>query len=260
MIVVIGASGGLGRALAEHALAQGKQVLAISRGSKPSDFDGDWFQVESYQPAHLTEAISYLKNLTTKQGQPLPEKGAAPLKTGGAAPSEKSLVLEGVISAIGVLHTKNYMPEKRLEDVNLEQLVDQFVINGGLPLLLLQQLKPLLPRKTPCYFVQLSAKVGSITDNHLGGWYSYRASKAALNMLLKTASIEFKRTHKQLTIAAIHPGTTDTELSKPFQERLPADKLFTPELSAQRIWQVVENLKPEQSGDLLFWDGERLPY
>ncbi len=107
---------------------------------------------------------------------------------------------------------------------------------------------------------QLSAKVGSIEDNYLGGWYAYRSSKAGLNMLLKTASIELKRTHKNLTVAAIHPGTTDTRLSEPFQERISTDKLYSPELSAERIVAVVKNLKPEHTGALWHWDGSRLPY
>jgi NAD(P)-dependent dehydrogenase (short-subunit alcohol dehydrogenase family) len=125
---------------------------------------------------------------------------------------------------------------------------------------LLQWMKPYLPTKQSCFWVQLSAKVGSISDNQLGGWYSYRASKAALNMLLKTAAIELARSHKQLTIAAIHPGTTDTQLSKPFQGRLSADKLFTPAMSAARIAQVIDSLEPAMSGALWHWDGTRLPY
>lgn len=232
MVIILGASGGLGLALAQQAQQRGLPTLAVSRQAQPSTYQGEWLQVNGYEPEHLTSLTKRLAGET----------------------------VTGVMSALGILHTDQYQPEKRIEDLSAEQLQHQYYVNAVLPLLLLQQLKTVLPRKSPCFWVQLSAKVGSTTDNYLGGWYSYRASKAALNMLLKNASIELKRTHKQLTIAAIHPGTTDTELSKPFQGRLPADKLFTPELSAQRIWQVIDKLTPEQSGGLFHWDGEALPY
>lgn len=232
MYLIFGAGGGLGLALAQHALERGDSVIAVSRSAQPKAFTGQWIQVQGYEPEHLKPVLDAIEGQT----------------------------LAGVVSALGILHTNNFMPEKRLEDLSAEALEQTYYVNAILPMLLLQALKSNLPTKSPCVWVQLSAKVGSITDNYLGGWYSYRASKAALNMLLKTAAIELKRTHKQLTIAAIHPGTTDTELSKPFQQRLPADKLYTPELSAERIWQVIANLEPEQSGQLFHWDGKQLPY
>ncbi len=109
--------------------------------------------------------------------------------------------LEGVVSTIGMLHDDETFPEKQLSELHSSNL-------------------ELFDKKTNAFFVQLSAKVGSIEENYLGGWYSYRASKAALNMLLKTAAIELKRSHKKLVLAAVHPGTTDTKLSKPFQKRV----------------------------------------
>ncbi|WP_417658048.1 SDR family NAD(P)-dependent oxidoreductase [Pseudidiomarina aestuarii] len=232
MYLIFGAGGGLGLALAQHAVARGDAVIAVSRSAQPEAFTSQWIQVQGYEPEHLQPVLDAIEGQT----------------------------LAGVVSALGILHTNSFMPEKRLEDLSAEALQQTYYVNAVLPMLLLQALKSHLPTKSPCVWVQLSAKVGSITDNYLGGWYSYRASKAALNMLLKTAAIELKRTHKQLTIAAIHPGTTDTELSKPFQQRLPADKLYTPELSAERIWQVIANLEPEQSGQLFHWDGKQLPY
>lgn len=232
MYLIFGAGGGLGLALAQHAIARGETVVGVSRSPEPTDFVGDWIQVKGYEPEHLQPVLQRLEGQT----------------------------LTGVVSALGILHTDSFMPEKRLEDLTAKALEQTYYVNAVLPMLLLQTLKAELPTKSPCVWAQLSAKVGSTTDNYLGGWYSYRASKAALNMLLKTAAIELKRTHKQLTIAAIHPGTTDTELSKPFQQRLPADKLYTPEQSAERIWQVIDNLEPEQSGQLLHWDGTQLPY
>jgi len=238
MRIIIGANGGLGRALVDY-YSQAEPVIAVSRTAPPVSLAAEvtWVQVAGYQPEHLVPLFEVLT-----------EQLAA------------GQIISGVISAIGLLHTDSYQPEKRLADLNLAQLQHQYQVNAILPLLLLQQLVPYLPRQQPCSFVQLSAKVGSITDNHLGGWYSYRASKAALNMLLKTAAIELRRTHKQLTIAAIHPGTTDTELSKPFQARLTPDKLYSAQLSAQRIAAVIAQLDPQHSGALWHWDGTLLPY
>lgn len=230
-VLIIGASGGVGRALVEHYLDADWQVTAWSRN--PIDLTHDaltCLKLQGYEPAQIEDALAQLGEV------------------------------QGVISALGLLHNDDFMPEKQLDAVNAKQLQASFQVNAILPILLLQQVLPSLPRKQPAFWVQLSAKVGSITDNYLGGWYSYRASKAALNMLLKTASIELGRSHKKLVIAAIHPGTTDTDLSKPFQERLPADKLYSPAQSAQRIAKVIEKLATEDSGKLLHWDGTELPY
>lgn len=230
-ILVVGAGGGLGKALVAHYLNEGALVTAWSRRAQPFMHENlEWRTFSDYSNEQLQIEVKQLTEL------------------------------DGVISTLGMLHNKDFMPEKHLGAVNAEQLRYSFEVNTILPIVLLQQLLPKLPRKRSAFWVQLSAKVGSITDNYLGGWYSYRASKAALNMLLKTASIELGRSHKQLVIAAVHPGTTDTPLSAPFQERLPDDKLYSPEQSAQRIAQVIENLTTEQSGKLLHWDGTELPY
>ncbi|MDN7125878.1 SDR family NAD(P)-dependent oxidoreductase [Pseudidiomarina sp. 1APR75-33.1] len=230
-VLIIGASGGVGKALIEHYLNQDWRVTAWSRNPIEVTHDAlSCVQVQGYQPAQISDALAELDDV------------------------------QGVISTLGVLHNDDFMPEKQLDAVNAEQLQASFQVNAILPILLLQQLLPKLPRKQPAFWVQLSAKVGSITDNYLGGWYSYRASKAALNMLLKTASVELGRSHKKLVIAAIHPGTTDTQLSKPFQERLPQDKLYSPAKSASRIAAVIADLTTDDSGKLLHWDGTELPY
>lgn len=234
-VIVFGAGGGLGQALV-NALLDAQltdQVFAVSR--QPVRFADERVhsqRVDNYEPEAL-----------------------APLQA-----AWQQTQISGVLSAIGLLHTADYQPEKRLAELNLAQLQHQFTVNAALPMLLLQQTLPLLPTKSPSFWVQLSAMVGSITDNKLGGWYSYRASKAALNMLIKTTAIELARTHKQLAVAAIHPGTTDTALSKPFQARLPADKLYSPAQSAARIVDVIQHLTPAQSGGLFHWDGTSLPY
>lgn len=232
MIVIFGAAGGLGQALVAHYAAQHQAVLAVSRQAGQSNDRVTWLQVAGYEPEALESVALALQDQT----------------------------LQGVISTLGMLYDDDFMPEKRLDDLDAEHLLRSYYINAVLPLSLLQWLKPYLPSQQSCFFVQLSAKVGSISDNQLGGWYSYRASKAALNMLLKTAAIELARSHKQLTIAAIHPGTTDTQLSKPFQGRLSADKLYSPRQSAARISAVIDQLEPSVSGGLWHWDGTRLPY
>ena len=118
---------------------------------------------------------------------------------------------------------------------------------------------PLMPRDRRAVFAALSARVGSIGDNRLGGWHSYRASKAALNMILKNLSIELARTHPQAVVAGLHPGTVDTALSVPFQKGVAADKLFTADYSASRLLAVLDGLTPADSGGVFAWDGARIP-
>ncbi|MGE8370299.1 MAG: SDR family NAD(P)-dependent oxidoreductase, partial [Pseudomonas putida] len=149
--------------------------------------------------------------------------------------------------------------EKSLAQLDLTSLQASFVTNAFAPILLLKHLMPLL-RKGPATFAALSARVGSISDNRLGGWYSYRASKAALNQLLHTASIELKRLNPNATVLALHPGTTDTELSRPFQGNVPEGKLFEPAFAARCVIEQVGRLGPSESGSFWGWDGERIAW
>lgn len=243
-VAVFGAGGGLGIALIQECLARYPEmpILAVSRSKCPAEF-ASHEQIQ-WQQTELTEES--LSDLVANWQQ-------------------RNVKLRGVLSTIGWLHQTDtehgeWQPERRIEQLNEAQLLEYFRVNAILPSLILKAVKPLLPKKEASWVIQLGAKVGSIGDNHLGGWYGYRASKAALNMLFKNAAIEFKRTHKQLCIGVIHPGTTDTELSKPFQERLPADKLYSAQLSAERICNVIDNLTPSDSGGFWFWDGELLPW
>ena len=238
-ILIFGAGGGLGQALTEQAVKNDNGlVIGVSRQALTDEPGLRYLQVKDYSAESLADLAEKIQDELTSAGESL----------------------TGVISTIGVLHSADFMPEKRLAEVNAAQLSENFQVNAILPILLLQQFLGLLPTKAPAYWVQLSAMVGSATDNKLGGWYSYRASKAALNMLLKTASIELQRTHKKLTIAAIHPGTTDTDLSKPFQQRIADGKLYTPQQSAERIFSVIDQLTPAESGKLFNWTGEVLPF
>lgn len=161
-----------------------------------------------------------------------------------------------VISTLGILHQDGAKAEKGLAHVTLASLQASFATNTFAPILLLKHLLPLL-RKHPSTFAALSARVGSIGDNRLGGWYSYRASKAALNQLLHTASIELKRLNPASTVLAIHPGTTDTDLSQPFQANVPDGQLFEPAFSADRIIALIEVHGPADSGT--FWDWNDKP-
>ena len=119
---------------------------------------------------------------------------------------------------------------------------------------------PLLRKQQKSVLAALSARVGSISDNNLGGWYSYRASKSALNMLLKTTSIEVARRNKTASVIGLHPGTVDTGLSKPFQANVKPEKLFTPEFAAECILKNIDKATAETSGSVFAWDGSPIPY
>ena len=164
-----------------------------------------------------------------------------------------------VISTLGILHQDGARAEKSLAQLDLSGLQASFATNTFAPVLLLKRLLPLL-REQPSTFAALSARVGSIGDNRLGGWYSYRASKAALNQLLRTASIELKRLNPASTVLTLHPGTTDTQLSQPFQANVPSDQLFEPAFAAQCIIELVGRLGPADSGSFWAWDGQPVPW
>jgi len=161
-----------------------------------------------------------------------------------------------IINTVGVLHTSNFMPEKKLEDLNAKQLMELMTVNAIGPALTIRHFSKLLDPQNSI-MVTLSAKVGSIEDNRLGGWYSYRASKAALNMLIKTASIEWMRTKSNTAIIVMHPGTVNSGLSKPFR----GEQIGRPAKDAVAdMFNVIENLKKEDSGSFISYSGERLPW
>lgn len=163
----------------------------------------------------------------------------------------------------GVLHCDDFMPEKRIQNLSAQQLQEQFYSNTIVPMLWIKHLLPLLKqsqelkRGQKCIVTVLSARVGSLSDNQLGGWYSYRASKAALNMMLKNAAIEFARIAPSVKLLSFHPGTTDTPLSKPFQKNVPEQKLFTPEFVANALFNVQSNLVYD--GELSYRDWNDQP-
>ncbi len=168
--------------------------------------------------------------------------------------------VDWLVNAAGVLHTTAHGPEKTVRQIDPAFFLENMGVNALPTLLLAKHLHGKFRHGRPAVFATVSAKVGSIEDNRLGGWYSYRASKAALNMCLKTLAIEWQRTLPNVTVIALHPGTTDTPLSKPFQRNVPEGQLFSPGYSVSCMMKVLDNLGPAQSGRFLAFDGEHLPW
>ena len=222
--VVIGASGGIGAAVARQLEDSGRfaVVHALSRAGTGFDLEDE---------ASIAAAAARVAE--------------------GPAPAL-------VFVATGVLH-HGYEPERSWRALDAEHLLRDYRINAVGPALVAKHFLPLLPRDRRAVFTALSARVGSIGDNRLGGWHSYRASKAALNMILRNLAVELGRTHPQAVIAGLHPGTVDTGLSAPFQKGVKPEKLFTAEHSAERLLAVVEGLTPADSGGVFAWDGARIP-
>lgn len=226
---VIGASGGIGGALATGLAARGAEALCFSRsGAAPRGMAAARIDV--------TDEASV------------------------AAAAAGAGTLDLVIVATGLLHGAALQPEKDMRALDADRLIESFRVNAVGPALAAKHFLPLLRRGAPTVFACLSARVGSIGDNRVGGWHGYRASKAALNMLLKTLAIETARKRPQAVILALQPGTVDTALSKPFQGAVKPGHLFTPEQAAARLLEVIDRAAPDWSGGLFDWRGERLPY
>jgi NAD(P)-dependent dehydrogenase (short-subunit alcohol dehydrogenase family) len=173
---------------------------------------------------------------------------------------DEGLQLSGVINAIGLLHSDGIRPEKALSQLQLASLEMVFLVNAFAPILLIQALLPLLSKTEATFIASLSARVGSIGDNRLGGWYSYRAAKAAQNQLFKTLAIELARSHPLACCLQLHPGTVDTALSKPFQQGVVQGKLFTPDFSAHALMQVIASKTALDSGTFWDWNGQSVPW
>lgn len=226
--VVIGASGGIGSAfvsLLELDPSIG-QVMAFARSSGDNHID-------------LTDE----ETISAAAGR------AAQLPN-----------LRLVIVATGLLHDGGVIqPEKALRSLTVNGFEQNFAVNTIGPALVIKHFAPIMPRAGKSTLAVLSARVGSISDNHIGGWYAYRASKAALNMLLRTSAIELARTRKELCILGLHPGTVDTGLSAPFQSNVSSEKLFTPHQSASYLLDVINNTDADKSGCVIAWDGQLVP-
>ncbi len=230
---IFGATGGIGAALCNQLAARGKRVWAGSRSVKGPNGTG----ITPFTFDLLDEA-----------------------SIAGAAQVMRSDPPDLVIVASGVLILPDGTgPERAYRKLDRAAMAQMLAINTIGPALIAKHMLPLLPREGRSVFAALSARVGSIGDNRLGGWHSYRASKAALNMLLKNFAIEVARTHEYAVVAGLHPGTVDTGLSKPFQGNVPEGKLFSPMQSAQNLLTVLDGLEPRDSGAVFDWAGQRLP-
>ena len=242
-LLIQGGGRGIGAALAQRALQDGAERLFVTAR--------DPKQSPSYAELASDARVTFL---------PLDVTDDASIR--GAAAMIKDAVprLDRVICTSGMLKADGISPEKRVAELDAENLVHLYRVNALGPVLLARELWPLLRGDHALRYAAISARVGSISDNHLGGWYAYRASKAALNQLMRTLSIELARANPAACVATLHPGTVDTELSKPFQGNVPAGKLFTATDSAERLWRVLDGLGPDDSGRLFAYDGSVIPY
>lgn len=243
--LVTGASSGIGLAVCQTLLEADpdSQLVAVARGATRSD---PLLALQHSHPGRLQLVDVDLAD------------AAAMARLGKLL--EQGDGLDRVFHAAGLLHGEGLAPEKSLQQVNAAALQRSFALNAMAPILLLQAVLPALRDAAAPVFASLSARVGSISDNRLGGWYAYRASKAAQNQLLKTAAIELRRSLPALRVVMLHPGTVDTPLSAPFQRGVPGHKLFSPAHAAGQLLQIVEGLGPDDSGRFIAWDGSDIPW
>ncbi len=230
--IVFGSSGGIGAALVKALIARGEHghVFAVSRPGAPVD------------GAHALAADFTDEAALARIADTLTQYG----------PLTLCLVASGLLSNASV------QPEKSFRTQSADAFETVFRANVIAPALIAKHMLPLLPKNERSVFAALSARVGSISDNQLGGWHAYRASKAALNMLLKNYALEMARRAPNAIIAGLHPGTVDTGLSKPFQSGVAPGKLFTPEKSATHLLDVCARLTPENSGKVFDWAGAEI--
>lgn len=233
-IAIIGASGGIGGALADQ-LARIDTVAATFRLSRSQNHGDDGLTIDLEDEASVERAA---REVRVRAG-----------------------TLDMVLVATGILHEGDHLaPEKSWRTLTPAALQRAYAINAIGPAIVAKHFLPLLRDDRKSVYAALSARVASISDNELGGWHSYRASKAALNMLIKNFAIELARKNPYGLCVGLHPGTVDTNLSAPFQRGVPEGKLFSPQHSARSLLMVIDGLSDGDSGFLYAWDGQRIPY
>jgi NAD(P)-dependent dehydrogenase (short-subunit alcohol dehydrogenase family) len=225
--LIIGGSGGIGGALSARLSQIFSDCVITSRSGADGAFVLDVTKEQSW--SHLADQLS---------GQSF----------------------DMIVNATGLLHGQDVAPERRLTEISIDQMQSVFAVNSFGVALGYKYLLPCLAKQDKAVFANLSARVGSISDNKIGGWYSYRAAKAAQNMITKSAAIEWQRRHKNAILVGLHPGTVSTDLSAPFRGSVAADKLFTPDQSADYLLRVIDGLEPEDNGYLFAWDGSRVEF
>lgn len=244
-VIIVGGGHGIGLSLTKVLLEDfnAQEIIATYRDeAKASEL--------------LDLARNHPERLHVRRLDPLSEEDLAQFSS---ELLEKKTSLRLLLNTCGFLHDENFTPEKRLKNFKADYFLKSMEVNALITPLLLSSLGELIPKDEESMVAVLSAKVGSISDNKLGGWYSYRASKAALNMLIKTAAIEYARTHKKLSLLAIHPGTTETPLSAPYLGGTNY-KVHAPEESARNILYVLQSKTSEETGRFYSWDGSELPW
>lgn len=245
-ILIIGASQGIGNGFVQQLINLGdiNHIFATYRTQNTAQH---LFSLKSLYPDKLTilkvdvtleneiqQAVSIIQNQVNK--------------------------LHLVINCVGILHEGELQPEKSLKHLNSDNLLRYFQVNTIPTGIWAKYLQPLFKHSESSIFAIISAKVGSIEDNKLGGWYGYRASKAGLNMLIKNIAIEYSRVTKNTIVMALHPGTTNTNLSTPFQKNVPQEKLFCVSLCTQQLLSVINNVTINDSGKFFSWDGSNIPW
>ncbi|MDX1518040.1 MAG: SDR family NAD(P)-dependent oxidoreductase [Woeseiaceae bacterium] len=234
-VAVIGASGGIGRAMCQllDDDARVRAVYAFSRREVDATGKVQWYPMDIEDESSISYATDAIGDVQ----------------------------FDLVLVLTGILHSGDRLrPERQLKELSADSMARVFAINTTGPALVAKHLLPRLTKGRKTVFAALSARVGSIGDNRLGGWVSYRASKAALNQVLRTLSIEHARRWPDSVVVALHPGTVDTPLSKPFTGNTPDDKLFTPERAAGYLLDVIDGLTKEDTGGFFAWDGSRIDY
>ena len=221
--VVVGASGGIGAALVAALAEEGVAVRGFARSFEGAD------RIDLLDEDSIAAAAASL-----------------------SAPPDLVFV------ATGLLHDGDRGPEKSMAALDPAWLARQYAANAIGPALVAKYFLPRMPKTGRCVFVALSARVGSISDNRLGGWYGYRAAKAALNQLIRTIAVEERRRNDRSIVVGLHPGTVATALSKPFQAGVRADQLFMPDRAAVQLLDVIDGLKAPDSGKLFGWDGAEI--
>ena len=191
---------------------------------------------------------------------PLDVQDEASIQAAAAHIGERVKHIDLVMNCAGVLHEGGMQPERRLGSVDAAHLATSFQINAFGPLLVAKHFEPLLSASAGAVFASLSARVGSIGDNRLGGWYSYRAAKAAQNMLTRTLAIEWSRRARPIICVALHPGTVATALSAPFRSRTPPERVFSVERAARQLLDIVDGVTGDDSGRFIAWDGTTIPW
>jgi len=239
-VLVIGANSAIAGALVSKLLEKNPntKVVAISRSAEPSGTSSHESQIRWVQSDYSEQSMSSICAIL-------------------GSSEEK---FDRVFICNGILHEGEIGPEKRLQEVNVASLHKIFHVNAFIPILWLKHLIPIIEKDLPSVVTVLSARVGSIDDNQQGGWYGYRSSKAAMNMLLKTAAIEYRRLSDNIKFLAFHPGTTDTPLSKPFQKTVPSGKLFKPEFVAEQLITLIESLPEVPALNFLDWEGKTVTW